>query len=115
MEHAPIPATLLAPAPRETEAAPNPAVLPAPAPTPRLASLDAYRGFIMVLMVSGGFGIPEVAANLPGSGWSKIAPWFGHAAWEGGVLWDMIQPAFMFMVGVAVPFSVLKRLERGDS
>lgn len=81
---------------------------------PRLASLDAFRGFIMLLMASGGFGIPQVAKNLPDSGWAVIAPWFEHAAWAGGVLWDMIQPAFMFMVGVAAAFSVTKRLERGD-
>src|SRR5690349_13652255 len=86
-----------------------------PAPTPRLASLDAFRGFIMLLMISGGFGIPEVAQHLPESAWNKVSPWFEHAAWTGGVLWDMIQPAFMFMVGVAVAFSVGKRLERGDS
>jgi heparan-alpha-glucosaminide N-acetyltransferase len=84
-------------------------------PAPRLASLDAYRGFIMLLMASGGFGIPQVAKKLPDSAWSKVSPWFEHAAWTGGVLWDMIQPAFMFMVGVAAAFSVTKRLERGDS
>src|SRR5438309_11062187 len=33
--------------------------------------------------------------------------------WEGGVFWDMIQPAFMFMVGVAMPFAVAKRAEQG--
>jgi predicted acyltransferase len=87
----------------------------APPAAPRLASLDAFRGFIMLLMVSGGFGIPAVAHNLPDSAWNSIASWFDHAAWAGGVLWDMIQPAFMFMVGVASAFSVQKRLERGDS
>jgi heparan-alpha-glucosaminide N-acetyltransferase len=69
----------------------------------------------MLLMVSGGFGIPKVAQNLPDSFWTEIAPLFEHAPWAGGVLWDMIQPAFMFMVGVAAAFSVAKRKERGDS
>jgi predicted acyltransferase len=81
----------------------------------RLGSLDAFRGFIMLLMASGGFGIPSVAKELPDSFWAKIAPWFGHAAWSGGVLWDMIQPSFMFMVGVSAAYSCAKRLERGDS
>jgi heparan-alpha-glucosaminide N-acetyltransferase len=84
-------------------------------PAPRLASLDAYRGFIMILMASGGFGIPMVAKNLPDSIWPKIAPWFEHVPWSGGVLWDLIQPAFMFMVGVAAAYSCAKRLARGDS
>lgn len=86
-----------------------------PAPSGRLCSLDGYRGFIMVLMASGSLGIPEVARNLPDSGWAKVAPWFDHVPWSGGVLWDMIQPAFMFMVGVAAAFSTAKRLERGDT
>jgi predicted acyltransferase len=81
----------------------------------RLASLDAYRGFIMVLMASGALSIPQVAKNLPDSGWVTVAPWFDHAPWVGGVLWDMIQPAFMFMVGTAAAFSTAKRLERGDT
>ena len=85
-----------------------------PAPQ-RLVSLDAFRGFIMVLMASGGFGIPKVAEKLPGSFWSKIDSWFEHAEWAGGVLWDMIQPSFMFMVGVAAAYSCAKRLERGDA
>ncbi|HSI65044.1 MAG TPA: DUF5009 domain-containing protein, partial [Candidatus Saccharimonadia bacterium] len=92
--------------------------LPPPRTAPgsqRLASLDAYRGFIMVLMASGALSIPQVAKNLPVSGWVTVAPWFDHAPWVGGVLWDMIQPAFMFMVGMAAAFSTAKRLERGDS
>ena len=84
-------------------------------PVIRLASLDVYRGFIMVLMASAALGIPQVAKSLPGSGWNAIAPWLDHAPWSGGVLWDMIQPAFMFMVGVAAEFSVGNRLARGDS
>lgn len=85
---------------------------PAPA-APRLASLDAYRGFIMLLMASGGLSIPKVAEKMPHSFWAQLAPYVDHVAWEGGVLWDMIQPAFMFMVGVAVPFSLAKRQSLG--
>ncbi len=40
---------------------------------------------------------------------------FEHADWEGGGLWDMIQPSFMFMVGVAAPFSFASRVAKGDS
>jgi heparan-alpha-glucosaminide N-acetyltransferase len=38
-----------------------------------------------------------------------------HVAWSGCALWDLIQPAFMFMVGVAVPWSVANRQARGQS
>ncbi|MEQ1853040.1 MAG: DUF5009 domain-containing protein [Chthoniobacteraceae bacterium] len=83
--------------------------------TVRLASLDAYRGFIMLLMASGALGIPQVAKNLPGSVWSTLAPWCEHVPWQGGVLWDMIQPACRFMVGIAVPYSMAKRAAQGAS
>lgn len=84
-------------------------------PAPRLASLDAYRGFIMFLMASGGFGIAAVAKAKPGTFFETLAPQVDHVPWGGCVLWDLIQPAFMFMVGVAAAFSTAKRLEKGDS
>jgi heparan-alpha-glucosaminide N-acetyltransferase len=81
----------------------------------RLASLDAYRGFIMFLMASAGFGIGGVAKELPDSFWATLAPHVDHVSWTGCSLWDLIQPAFMFMVGVAAAYSTAKRLEKGDS
>ncbi len=87
----------------------------APTTTDRLLSLDAFRGFIMLLMASSGFGIVQMAAANPGSWWDVIRPQFEHQAWRGCSLWDLIQPSFMFMVGLAVPFSCLKRRERGQS
>ncbi|MHB1080700.1 MAG: acyltransferase family protein [Prosthecobacter sp.] len=81
----------------------------------RLLSLDAFRGFIMLLMASGGFGIAQMAAAHPGSVWEFIKPQFAHQDWQGCSLWDLIQPSFMFMVGMAVPFSYAKRREHGQS
>lgn len=37
-----------------------------------------------------------------------------HVAWAGCVYWDLIQPAFMFMVGVSMPFAFARRAELGD-
>ncbi|MBD3265693.1 DUF5009 domain-containing protein, partial [bacterium] len=37
-----------------------------------------------------------------------------HHPWNGLRFWDLVQPFFMFIVGVAIPFSVTKRLARGD-
>jgi hypothetical protein len=82
----------------------------------RLVSLDAYRGAIMLLMASSGFGIPQVAKNFPDSAlWEFLGHQFDHAAWTGCTLWDLIQPAFMFMVGVALPWSIANRQARGQS
>ena len=81
----------------------------------RLLSLDAFRGFIMLLMASSGFGIVQMAEAHPTSFWETIRPQFEHKAWQGVSLWDLIQPSFMFMVGVAVPLSRSKRCEAGQS
>jgi len=35
-----------------------------------------------------------------------------HHEWNGLHFWDMIQPFFMFIVGVAIPFSVANRQKR---
>src|SRR5258708_29198982 len=76
----------------------------------RLVSLDAFRGFIMLLLVSNGFGL-GVLEHYPN--WSWLAKQVDHAAWEGCTFWDLIQPAFTFMVGVAMPFAVARRFEQG--
>lgn len=87
-----------------------------PAKPARLISLDAYRGMIMLFMASAGFGIPQVAAHFPDSGvWKFFAYHTSHAPWVGGGAWDMIQPAFMFMVGVAMPYSLARRIRDGQS
>lgn len=84
-------------------------------PNQRLVSLDAFRGFIMLLMVSSGFGLVQIAkANPDSSAWQQVAYQVSHVSWLGCALWDLIQPAFMFMVGVAVPLSMLKRKQEGQ-
>ena len=78
----------------------------------RLLSLDAYRGFTMFLMVSAGFGLSVLADN---PGWAWLARQVDHVAWEGCVLWDLIQPSFIFIVGVAMPFAFAIRQGRGET
>ena len=86
----------------------------APAQEPgakRYLALDAYRGFIMFVLVSGGFGLRALARNRPAFAW--IANQFDHRPWEWIAFWDLIQPAFMFMVGVAMPFAIaIRRAQR---
>jgi len=45
----------------------------------------------------------------------SIIQQFHHHPWNGLRFWDLIQPFFMFIVGVAMPFSLRSRLNRGDS
>ncbi|UCD52447.1 MAG: DUF5009 domain-containing protein [Phycisphaerales bacterium] len=84
--------------------------------TERLVSLDAYRGAIMLMMASAGLGAAQIARQYPNSPvWQFLAHHTEHAEWAGFTVWDVIQPAFMFMVGVALPFSLAKRQARGQS
>lgn len=86
-----------------------------PAKSERLISLDAYRGFVMLLMASEGLNISRVVAKNPDSHfWQFLSYQTDHVAWRGCSLWDLIQPSFMFMVGVALPFSLAKRRAAGQ-
>jgi len=68
----------------------------------------------MLFMASAGFGFPQIAAIFPDSGgWEFLSFQTSHAMWIGGGAWDMIQPSFMFMVGVAMPYSYARRLREG--
>ena len=80
------------------------------AETKRYLALDAYRGFIMLLLASEGLGFSALR-NDPT--WGRVAGWFDHVPWDGLVFWDLIQPAFMFMVGVAMPFALAARTAHG--
>lgn len=79
-------------------------------PSARLVSLDAFRGFIMLILASSGFGL-AVLKDYPG--WVWLADQFEHAAWVGCTFWDLIQPAFTFMVGVAMPLAFARRRAQG--
>jgi predicted acyltransferase len=118
----------------------------APAPversttTERCLSLDAYRGFVMLMMVSSGLSLGHLmTANLPPSLPNKVllvaADQLRHREWDmtfgvnagfpwwdtqfhdgtGCTPWDLIQPSFMFIVGAAMPFAFARRRERGES
>ncbi|MCZ6796094.1 MAG: DUF5009 domain-containing protein [Planctomycetota bacterium] len=85
-------------------------------PAERLVSLDALRGYTMLLMASSALGVSEVARQFPESGaWGFLSYHFSHDPWRGGGLWDMIQPFFTFMVGVSMAYSYARRSERGQS
>lgn len=109
----------------------HPATAPAPLSPPpepssptagaaRLQSLDAYRGLIMVALAFNGFGLAATARNhlnaTPDSGlWRAVYHQFEHAEWAGGGFWDLIQPSFMFMVGISMAFSYVNRQRNGHS
>jgi predicted acyltransferase len=53
--------------------------------------------------------------SLEGSIIYSIGKQFHHHPWNGLRFWDLIQPYFMFIVGVAMPYSLMNRRRRGQS
>src|SRR5690606_14620256 len=78
----------------------------------RLISLDVYRGIIMILLVAESASVYTALNSLtPGhTPASALVKQFFHHPWNGLRFWDLIQPFFMFIVGVAMPFSLKRRL-----
>ncbi len=78
----------------------------------RLVSLDAYRGITMFLLVAEAALVYETLFGIfpEGSFGYSVMQQFTHHPWNGLRFWDLIQPFFMFIVGVAMPFSLNKRL-----
>src|SRR5689334_2115675 len=85
-------------------------------PPTRLNSVDAYRGFVMLLMMGEVLRFCDVAKALPGiKFWQLLCHHQTHVEWIGCSLHDLIQPSFSFLVGVALPFSIASRVGRGQS
>lgn len=96
----------------------------------RLVSLDAFRGFIMMMLAANGFGLlafSRIGEESPvwqthdRALWQNIGFHVDHPFWVSSFdyfkvsFWDLIQPSFMFMVGVAMPLSYVRRESQGQS
>ena len=83
----------------------------------RMVSLDFFRGLTMFLLTAEStllfplFLAPEVA----GTPLQFIGTQLEHCEWVGLHFWDLIQPFFMFIVGVAMPLSFIRRIAQGES
>lgn len=84
--------------------------------TGRITSVDFFRGITMFLLVGESTRLYNHIESIEGS---AVMAWFGrmfsHHEWHGLHFWDLIQPFFMFIVGVAIPFAVANRKKKGDS
>ena len=84
-------------------------------PSQRLYSLDALRGFDM-FWIMGAEEIFHQLAKVSSSPFIQaISTQLTHPAWHGFRLYDLIFPLFLFMAGVATPYSLGKELEKGKS
>src|SRR5713101_1954090 len=85
-------------------------------PVGRNVSIDAYRGFVMLLMMAEVLQLSRVAAAYPTSLFWKIMAFHQtHVEWFGCSLHDTIQPGFSFLVGVALPYSIASRIAKGGA
>ena len=83
---------------------------------PRNIAVDAYRGLVMLLMMAEVLHLSVIQRSFPGlMVWKILAYNQTHVEWAGLGLHDMIQPSFTFLVGVAIPYSVYSRIQKGQS
>ena len=82
----------------------------------RVAAVDAYRGFVMFLMMAEILHLSGLASQFPDSAvWQLVGFNTSHVEWTGCSLHDLIQPSFSFLVGVALPYSIAARMVRGQA
>jgi predicted acyltransferase len=82
----------------------------------RVGSIDAFRGLVMLLMAAEVLRLHRVAEIFPNNDWWVfLAHHQSHVPWQGWTLHDLIQPAFTFLVGVALPWSIASRQFQGQS
>ena len=83
----------------------------------RLLSLDFFRGLTMFLLIAEFtrlfwyMHVPE----LEGTVIYFLGNQLRHHPWHGLHAWDLVQPFFMFIVGVAMPLSYAKRIKKGET
>jgi predicted acyltransferase len=79
----------------------------------RITSIDALRGFTMIWII----GAEEIIRSLfkvwPTSFTRTLAVNMTHAKWEGYYFYDLVFPLFLFLVGILIPFTIVKRMEAG--
>ena len=73
----------------------------------RIESIDVFRGLTIFVMI-----FVNDLASVKG-----IPPWMEHmpANADGMTFVDVVFPAFLFIVGMAIPFAINKRIAVGDS
>lgn len=81
----------------------------------RLHSLDALRGLDMLMIIGLDRFFHRLAAANDSRFWDAVADQFTHPAWNGFHLYDLIFPLFLFIAGVATPYSINSRLSKGKT
>ena len=85
--------------------------------TDRIISIDVFRGLTMFLLIGEFTGFMGLLLDdgLKGSFLYALGEQFHHHKWNGLHFWDLIQPFFMFIVGLSLPFGILNRQKKGQN
>ena len=81
----------------------------------RLYSLDALRGFDMFWIIGGAYIFTSLAKVTGSPMWESFSVQLDHPKWNGFHFYDLIFPLFLFLAGVATPYSIGRELEKGKS
>ena len=85
----------------------NESITPESMKNTRIATIDVFRAVTMFLML--------FVNDIPGL--KQIPHWMLHAQMDEDMLGfsDIIFPCFLFVMGMSVPFAILKREEKGEA
>lgn len=92
----------------------KPVLISTPLPD-RVTSIDFFRGFTMFLLAGEATLLYEHFLEADNGVLQFLGTQLSHHEWHGLHFWDLIQPFFMFIVGVSIPFAVANRTKKGDS
>ena len=81
----------------------------------RVTSVDFFRGLTMFLLAGESARLYGQFHKFDSGIMQFLGTQLSHHEWHGLHFWDLIQPFFMFIVGVAIPFAVANRIKKGES
>lgn len=84
----------------------------------RIKSIDVFRGFTMLFLIGEFTELFELIPHDPatdGGFISVLGRQLHHHPWNGLRFWDLIQPFFMFIVGLSLPFAIKNRIKKGNT
>ena len=81
----------------------------------RILSIDALRGFDMLLIIFADRFFISLNEGAGTSFTESLARQFDHPEWFGSTFYDIVMPLFVFIVGAVIPFSLSRRMQESTS
>jgi predicted acyltransferase len=81
----------------------------------RIVAVDALRGFDLFWIIGAEAILKSLDRILHTPATGFISTQLNHVTWTGFRFYDLIMPLFLFIVGVSMPFSFRKRIEKGST